>query len=297
MNSLRLNLAPIVIFTYDRLECTKKLINSLLKNPESKYSEIIIFSDGSKTEQDLKRILNVRLYLKSITGFKKIKIIERVTNFGLKKNILQGVSDIFKKHKKVIVLEDDLEVNQEFLKYMNHYLTKYKNVKKIFSIHAYNYPLIFGNSLNKNFFQRGADCWGWAIWNDRWCDFIDNIDDYRKRRKNFLDLILFDYFFTYPYSKLLKLNKNKKISSWAIDFYTYAFFKNLLTLYPAKSLIKNNGINHEGTHFKNKSKQFEVKLNYKNNFIETKIKHSFLAFFLFSIFFLKMRLSNRFLQK
>lgn len=297
MNSLRLNLAPIVIFTYDRLECTKKLINSLLKNPESKYSEIMIFSDGPKNEQDLKRILNLRLYLKSITGFKKIKIIERVTNFGLKENILQGVSDIFKKHKVVIVLEDDLEVNQEFLKYMNYYLTKYKNVKKIFSIHAYNYPLIFGNLLNKNFFQRGADCWGWAIWNDRWCNFIKNIEDYRKRRKNFLDLILFDYFFTYPYSKLLKLNKNKKISSWAIDFYTYAFFKNLLTLYPAKSLIKNNGINQEGTHFKNKSKQFEVKLNYKNNFIETKIKHSFLAFLLFSIFFLKMRLSNRFLQK
>ena len=39
------NLAPIVIFTYTRLETLKKTIESLKKNKMAKFSEIYIFSD------------------------------------------------------------------------------------------------------------------------------------------------------------------------------------------------------------------------------------------------------------
>jgi hypothetical protein len=296
LNSLTTNFAPIVIFTYNRLDCTKSLIKSLLSNPESKNSNLIIFSDGPKKRYDYQNISKVRLYLKSIGGFKKIKIIKRTKNLGLKNNIIQGVSDIFKKYNEVIVLEDDLEVSKDFLKYMNHYLLKYKDNKKVFSIHAYNYPLIMGSILSKNFFLRGADCWGWAIWKDRWSKFIKNKNNNKKIHKSYFDILFFNYLFTYPYSKLLKYSDNNKINSWAIDFYAYAFIENLLTLYPSKSLIKNNGINKNGTHFKNKSKQFDVTLKKNNNFIETNIKHSILAFLLFSIYFFKMRLFNKYLK-
>ena len=50
-----MNFAPIILFTYKRLDTLKKTIISLKKNKEAKKSELIIFSDGYKNEQDEKK--------------------------------------------------------------------------------------------------------------------------------------------------------------------------------------------------------------------------------------------------
>ena len=64
------NLAPIVIFTYTRLETLKKTIESLKKNKMAKFSEIYIFSDCHKNKIDQPLVNSVRKYLKSIKGYK-----------------------------------------------------------------------------------------------------------------------------------------------------------------------------------------------------------------------------------
>ena len=43
--------APIIIFTYNRIENLKKLILSLKKNPEYKNSKIYVFIDGPKNQK------------------------------------------------------------------------------------------------------------------------------------------------------------------------------------------------------------------------------------------------------
>ena len=74
----------------------------------SKDTIIYIFSDGWKSLSDKNDVEAVRKYLKKIKIFKKITIIERSKNLGLSKNIISGVSEILKKYKSVIVIEDDL---------------------------------------------------------------------------------------------------------------------------------------------------------------------------------------------
>ena len=107
--------APIALFAYNRLDHLKITINNLKKNYLANSSELIIFSDGPKNQSDIKKIIHIREYLKKIKGFKKIYIKERKTNYGLSKNIIDGVSEILKKFKKIIVIEDDLVVNRYFL--------------------------------------------------------------------------------------------------------------------------------------------------------------------------------------
>ena len=58
----------------------------------------------------------------------------------------------------------------------------------------------------------------------------------------------FDINGTYPYTKMLSDNTQKKNDSWAIRWYASAFLKNRLTLYPGKSLVKNIGTDSSGTH-------------------------------------------------
>jgi hypothetical protein len=69
------NLAPICLFTYNRLFETKKTVEALQQNFLATQSELFIFSDGSKTTQGKEKIQQVRNYLKTITGFKAVTII------------------------------------------------------------------------------------------------------------------------------------------------------------------------------------------------------------------------------
>jgi hypothetical protein len=55
----------------------------------------------------------------------------------------------------------------------------------------------------------------------------------------------FDLEGAYPYVKMLKNQIQGKNDSWAIRWHASLFLKNMLTLYPGKSLVQNIG--HDGT--------------------------------------------------
>ncbi|WP_141089548.1 glycosyltransferase, partial [Campylobacter concisus] len=102
------NLAPIVLFVYNRLDHTKQTIEALQKNEISNKSDLFIYSDAAKNEESKQKVADVREYIKSINGFKNITIIEREKNYGLANSIIDGVTKIVNEYGKVIVLEDDL---------------------------------------------------------------------------------------------------------------------------------------------------------------------------------------------
>jgi GT2 family glycosyltransferase len=161
-----MELAPIVLFTYNRPVHTKQTIDALLKNTLATDSDIIIFSDYPKTEKVVESVKQTREYLKTIKGFRSIKIIERNENFGLANNIIDGVTTVVNQYGKIIVLEDDLLTSPYFLRYMNEALMLYENEKDVVCIHGYIYPV--KQKLPDTFFLRGADCWGWATWKHGW---------------------------------------------------------------------------------------------------------------------------------
>lgn len=102
------DLAPVVLFVYNRPEHTKKTVDALCRNLYAKESELYVYSDGYKNEYDREEVLEVRDYLKNIRGFKKIGVIEREKNIGLANSIISGVTEVVDKCGIAIVLEDDL---------------------------------------------------------------------------------------------------------------------------------------------------------------------------------------------
>lgn len=242
-----MNPAPICLFVYNRLEHTKKTVESLGKNDLAEKSELFIFSDGPKdNDTDREKINSIREYLGTIDGFKDVKIIERNENHGLAKSIIMGVTEIVNQFGKVIVLEDDLITSPYFLKYMNEALTFYENEKKVISIHGYNYPV--DKVLPETFFLRGADCWGWATWKRDW----DLFESDGKRLLAELEsrnlMRQFDLDGAYNFSGMLRRQIAGLNNSWAVRWHASAFLANKLTLYPGKSLIENIGQDKSGTH-------------------------------------------------
>ena len=78
-----MELAPICLFTYNRLSETRQTLEALKQNYLAKESELFIFSDGHKNSSGMAKVLEVRDYLKTVKGFKKIRIQESNRNKGL----------------------------------------------------------------------------------------------------------------------------------------------------------------------------------------------------------------------
>ncbi len=241
-----MNLAPIVLFAYKRPWHTRQTVEALQQNELAAESELFIFSDGARSEADNKKVSEVRKYIKTITGFRRITIIEREQNLGLAKSIIAGVTDIVRRYGRIIVLEDDMITSPYFLRFMNEALEYYKNEEKVISIHGYIYPV--KAKLPDTLFLRGADCWGWATWKRGWDLFESDgqklLNEIKKKKLG----KRFDINGAYPYTRMLKNQVNGHNDSWAIRWYASAFLKEKLTLYPGRSLIYNIGLDKSGTH-------------------------------------------------
>ncbi len=283
--------APIALFVYKRPDHLVKTIYSLKKNYLSNKSRLIIFSDSYKNDKDYKKVKSVRKIIKEISGFYKIEIVERKNNFGLSRNILEGINDVISAYKKIIVLEEDLVTSPFFLNYINHGLDIYKDNPKVASIHGYCYPIKFQKKIIEDtFFLKGADCWGWGTWKESWNKFVKDPDILINNilKKKLVKKFNFDD--SFAYFQMLINNSKKLNDSWAIRWYASAFLNNMYTLYPRISLVKNIGNDGSGYHFNsidNKKDIFKTDLftDYKK-FNKIKIRQNIYAYNMFKNFFI-----------
>lgn len=240
------NLAPIVLFVYNRPWHTAQTVEALQKNTLADKSELFIYSDAAKNSEVALHVKKVREYIKNISGFRKVTIIERKKNWGLANSIIDGVTTIVNKYGKIIVLEDDLVTSPYFLKFMNESLIRYANELKVFGVTGYSYPTNKDN-LEEFFFLKDEGCWSWATWDRAWQYFEKDTD---KLIKIFTKQMIKEFNFdnSIDFWSQVMYNKRGKINSWAIYWYATIFLNNGLFLHPKSSFTKNIGHDGSGIH-------------------------------------------------
>ena len=263
------NIAPIILFTYRRLDTLKKCVAALQKNILANDTDLHIFSDAASDNDDASAVEKVRDFIKTIQGFKSIHIYLSEKNKGLATSIINGVTKIIKQYDKVIVVEDDLITTPNFLLFMNSSLERYYQNSDVFSVSGYSFNL--GNHKNwkaDGYFLNRGWSWGWATWKNRW-DKIDwQIKDYKeftankKYKKEFAkggsDL-----------NNMLKKQMTGKLDSWAIRWFYNQYKLKGLTYYPLLSKVFNNGFDNMATHTKGSSNRYLPQLDtlQKNHFV------------------------------
>ena len=268
-----MNLAPIVLFVYNRLDHTKQTIEALQKNELASDSELFIYSDAAKNETAQEKVHEVREYIKNIEGFKKVTIIKREKNWGLANSIIDGVTKIVNEYGKIIVLEDDLVTSPYFLKFMNKALEFYKNEKKVWHISGWNYP-IDAKGMDDMFLWRVMNCWGWATWADRWTYYEKDVEKIINEFTND-DIKRFNLDGAENFWSQVTANKEKRINTWAIFWYATIFKQDGLCLNPTQTFVENIGHDGSGIHCTDKKSYQDVvnlkhDFNFISNFTESK---------------------------
>lgn len=252
-----MELAPVVLFAYNRPDLLEQTLGYLSKNVLIEDTVIYAFSDGPKNEQDVTKVNEVREVLKNINFAKKTDVVCREKNMGLANNIISGISEVFTKHDKVIVVEDDVMSSPNFLLYENDVLNYYEDNEKIFCVAGYSHPSKTKDSLKEDLFflPRSASI-GWGTWKDQWEKIEWEIKDYEEFRKDKKWQKAFNAGGE-DLTPLVKAYMHNRINSWAVRF-CYSMYKHGgLGVYPAKSKVAHIGNTPEATHV-TKTKKLDV---------------------------------------
>jgi hypothetical protein len=236
--------APIALFCYKRIDTLVQCVESLKKCPEATFNDLIIFSDGARNEQDKQKVSDVRAYCKKLKGFKSVQINIRKQNLGVEYNIIQGIQEMAEKFQSFIVVEDDLEVSNQFLHFMNAGLNHFKDFEKVLTISAFNYVKIPQNYAYDCYFAQRTNPWGWATWSHK----IKEMDWDLAITNNFLvnstEKKAFNKWGS-DRSRMLRRTLEGEIRAWDIRLDYYQHKNDLLTAYSTKNLAVNIGFNNE----------------------------------------------------
>ena len=238
-------LSPILLFVYNRPAHTRRCIESLSRNSLAVESELFIYADGAKDQTVADEVEEVRQYIRSVKGFKKVTFIERNENWGLAKNIIDGVSTQVKKYGKVIVLEDDLVVAPHFLRFMNDALEIYQDEPKVGHIQACDFTQ--DASLPDTFLIKWTGSWGWATWERAWKHFNPDGKELLQELEARKLTYTFDFNGKYGFTRMLHRQIEGKNNSWAIRWNASLFLKDILSLNVGRSLVQNEGFDGSGT--------------------------------------------------
>uniref|UniRef100_UPI003FEE63E2 hypothetical protein n=1 Tax=Phocaeicola sp. TaxID=2773926 RepID=UPI003FEE63E2 len=100
--------APILLFVYNRPTHLRRTVEALQANVLAGESDLFIYADAARDADARPAVDEVRAYIRHIGGFRSVTLIERDENWGLARNIIDGVTTQVNRFGRVIVLEDDL---------------------------------------------------------------------------------------------------------------------------------------------------------------------------------------------
>lgn len=252
----------IVIFSHRRDVHLKKLLDSLVLNQTDLPITIYIdmYEKNSEIQFKLKTLIEKYSQKLCIS-----EIILRPEKFGLKKNILAGISKSFKNYEKLIILEEDLILSENAISYFVNCLNEYQNTSEVFHVNGWSKPLDYSSYEYDLFLTNYMQCVGWATWKHSWSEFEQFLNqDFIFLNKN--EIKKLDLKGNLNNVDQLIKNNLKFINTWAVYWQLFLFKKNKLSIAPLISQIFHGGFDELSTH----NYVYEIKQsNLQNNKIDS----------------------------
>lgn len=247
---------PVALFVYNRLDNTRKTLESLAANTLAGETDVYVFSDGGKDDKSWDEVNELRQYLHNFESpFRSFTIIERSENYYIERNITEGVAEIFEKYDRIIVLEDDIVSSPYLLEYFNEALDMYVEDERVMHVAGFSHLDLLGQNQDEkgsseSYFTPYMGGWGWATWRNKWKKHFIHYES-REEALSGLDETAqsaIQYGGAFPCLKFLDRNPIPWDICWTLAIYK----ADGLCLTPAYTLVRNIGIRN-GTHFKNYS--------------------------------------------
>lgn len=252
--------APIALFAYKRPAHLQRTLEALQRDPLFARSAVHIYCDGPRYGHDVEAIAQTREIARRFAT-PLTRLVFRDRNHGLRESIVQGVTELTAAHDRVIVIEDDLVVGDQFLTFMNAALDRYAYSDAVYQVSGHMFPVAVpsgGTPLLLPF----TTTWGWATWKRAWRHFDPLAIGYRQLLDDSLLRKQFDLGGSYPYFRMLQKQQAGEVDSWGILWYLSVFLRQGLTVFPRQSLVANEGFDGSGTNCSTSSGEASQKIGW-----------------------------------
>jgi hypothetical protein len=269
--------APIALFIFNRPEHLARALTSLATNPDLADSPVYVFADGPREPADEVPVAAARRVAMDFLG-KRAEYRFRTSNAGLAESIIAGVSELTEEFGRTIVLEDDLVVAPDFLRYMNEALVRYSDASNVYQVSGYMFRTRQIAARRRAVFLPIISTWGWGTWKRAWSAFDAQALGWEKLRTDARLRRRFNIDGAYDYSSMLERQVKGAVSSWGIRWYWSVFRRGGLVCYPPQSRVANTGMDGSGTHGRGRLRSFDAPIELRAGdeleFPETPIVHA-----------------------
>lgn len=238
---------PVAFFAYNRPAHTERALRALAACEGVRECDLYFYADGPKDAAAEPAVQATREVLRRWATELGAKLIEQPRNRGLAPSIAAGVTDLCERYGRVVVIEDDLVVSPDFLRYMRTSLDRYEHDERVMQVGGFTLSPPAGWQPDA-FFLPITTTWGWGTWARAWRHFAWEPRDREAAKADAEWQRLFDMEGTCNFSSMLEDRLAGRNSSWGILWW-YAVSRNRgLVLYPTKSLVWNGGFDGTGEH-------------------------------------------------
>lgn len=265
--------APILIPTLNRYEHFKCCVESFARCTYANQSELVIGLDFPPSEKYQLGYNQIKDYLQTISGFKKITVLRAEHNLGVTMNCNRMYSYVREQgYECYIFSEDDNEVAPCFLEFANWGLQYTKDDENIYAVCGFK-------RVNTSFLKNNVytyprfNAWGFAQWFKR----RDKVEKYRSLEvlKRFLDqMSVFDAFSSKVFKGASIVHMLKEGVVYGDALSKLLPIEEQFCLFPTEPMSKNHGQDGSGIHggTVNTKKLYDSLKLSKNNSFEPHIE-------------------------
>jgi len=244
-----MNKKPVVLIIFNRPNTTKIVFEKIRQYaPKTLY----IIADGPRKNNKTDEVLcrETRAVI-NVDWECNVAYIYSVDNLGCKKRIYSGLNEVFNQVEEAIILEDDSVPSEDFFKFTEELLDKYKDDDFISGISGNNFQQRNSNYKldDSYYFSMFIHCAGWATWKRAWTRMDIEMKKWLAYKESVqFDELSYDKFFKFYWTEIFDATYKGEIDSWAYPFLFTSWLFNSYGIIPAVNLVSNIGYDANATH-------------------------------------------------
>lgn len=243
--------SPVLFILFNRPDTTMRVFEQI---KQAQPSRLYVAVDGPRKGNTTDKYLceQTRAIIKLVDWNCEVKTLFRDENLGCKEAPASAITWFFEQEEEGIILEDDCLPANDFFRFCDVLLEKYRYDTRIRHINGSNlqHGRIWGKA--DYYFAHGLQMWGWASWKRVWNEYDKDLKAYQidDAREQFVK-IFEEPLLAEAWINIFIAHKTSSLDTWDHQFLIINYFNNGLSINPNVNLISNIGYGIAATHTTN----------------------------------------------
>lgn len=236
---------PIALILSTRVETVERVLAAI---KAARPSVLYVVADEGWTPETKAKFAEVKRLIAQV-DWCEVHTNYAQENMGAKVRLASGISWVFEREERAIILEHDCLPHPSFFPFCEELLERYKDDERVMHIGGDNFFKATKSdfkSPDSYFFTNIPHIWGWATWRRAWKFYDVNITQWPEARRR---RILYDVFrddaVAYRWENRFQEYYEGRIQSWDGQWTFAALSQDGLSINPSVNLVSNIGFGPE----------------------------------------------------